>query len=332
MTATIISTGVSIPATRYSAQELAQRRGIAAARVLRTGHRMIAIATGTDTPSTLAAAAARAALERADLDAQAIDTLIYCGSHKDYAKWQASTAVQQAIGNDCANCFDLYQGCNSPLLALSLAKAAIAAGSARKVLIVAAECWGSCTEDHMLSDTIYVGDGAAAMIVGADGAGVRPRHFGFRSNGRFNDLWYIKGGAHVAGSGGEVAADDHLYKVRRALGEAELAEFTGLAARLARDMFADCLRASALSAPQLDYILMLNANDRHNQHYLETIDCLDKPNSRELMGAVGHLGGADFIYNLHRCMSEGKVDKGSTILAYSGGAGYSWSTALLEVV
>ncbi|MCA8350734.1 3-oxoacyl-ACP synthase III family protein [Burkholderia cepacia] len=328
--ARIVSMGIHLPKRRRDVLDISRRHGIPDEVTLKTGHRRIAIAGADETPTQLAARAACIALDRAQLRGADIDTLIYCGSHKDFSKWQASTAVQQAIGNEAANCYDLYQGCNTPLLALSLASAAIQVGQARKVLIVAAECWAGCTEDHMLSQSIYVSDGAAAMVVSDTGRGIRPLHLAFRSNGQFNDLWYIRGGGHVGANKG-ARSGDAIYKVQRELDSAELNQFKRMAACFAADMLEECMSAAQLDKSRIDYVITLNGNDRHNEHYLKEIGCLQLENSRRYLGEIGHLGGADFIYNLNRCSEDGCVRDGGHILAYAGGAGYSWSTGIFGV-
>jgi 3-oxoacyl-[acyl-carrier-protein] synthase III len=331
----ICATGFYIPEGRKNVSEIAQRQNVNLESLASTGHRLVSVAISEDTPAWMAIKAARIALDNAEFSGSEVDVIIYCGSHKDYGKWQAATMIQEHIGNRHANSFDLYQGCNTPLLAVSLAQSLIKNDLAKRVLIVASERWDGCTTDHMLTQSIFVGDGAAALIVCREDLAVsshpklKPIAFSFRSNGEFNDLWYIRNGGTNAYLQAQ-QADDHLYRVRRLLNKEELNRFQNLASRYSQELLASCLKMSGLNWDDINFIIMMNGNARHNLHYLNSINGQHKPNSNCYIGDVGHLGGADFILNINQMMIRNELQKNEYCLAYSGGSGYSWSTAIFH--
>jgi len=337
MPTVISATGVYIPQQRKRVIDIAEELSLNIKDVERSGHQLVATANTTESTEFMAAEAAKKAIKQAQIAGADVDVIIYCGSHKDYGKWQAATAVQKSIGNLQANCFDLYQGCNSPILAVSIANALLAANSSvRHVLIVAAERWDGCTKNYSLTPSIFVGDGAAALVVSElsfaqpkDGKLLLYKASTFLSNGEFNDLWYIRGGGTNEVLQKE-APDDHLYKIRRSLDEDELSQFQTLAADTSRKILAKVLESANLTLADVSFIILMNGNARHNRHYLNSINAEDKLNSSHYLGQFGHLGGADFIVNLERMMAENIVANQAHCLVYSGGAGYSWANAIFQ--
>lgn len=126
-------------------------------------------------PTDLALAAARKALDKAGLDVDDIDTLIF--SSTDMASLEPATAciMQERLGLQLTNAFDVSNACNSFLQAINVANSLIATGAAKKVLITSGEI-GSYVCNREIKDKkeleikmggLTLGDAGAAMILEA---------------------------------------------------------------------------------------------------------------------------------------------------------------------
>lgn len=325
----LISTGIYVPKGRVSASAVASHAGIAVERVRKAGVEWLSEAQGEST-SDMAIAAARCALEEARVPASALDWIVYCGDHKDYVKWQAATRVQAELGAWQANCFDLYQTCNSQVLALWLLRNAIVAGEGRLGLVVAAESYAASVPKRVIGTSIFVGDGASAGIVGPS-SNRRILGFAFCSDGTFNDMMYVKrGGTRHPSHQPAVEADDATYRLRSPLSDEHLAAFSQRVDAVARELVQTACSRAGCSREDLKFVVMLNGSDAHNLHFLKATSLTGCASSRPFIRDVGHIGAADAFYNIHRACETAQLRPGHRVLVYSGGAGYSWGVMVLE--
>lgn len=326
----IIGIGIYIPKVRVSVEDIIKSKQLNESKFY--ANKEVSVAGFEETPTFMASHAAIKALNDAKLNAEEIDLLIYCGDFKDYLKWQASTKVQSDIKAINANCMDLYQSCNSQILGMSLAKSEILTGNVNNVLIVAAEKYSGCTTHHTIGKSIIVGDGAAAVVVSKSEKNIL-RSFVFKSKGVYNDMMYIKAGSTFGLDSGNNEDDDemYLYKTRKLLSTNELQQFVQDADLVAKELFQKTLEENNMRKEDIDYVLMLNGNYRHNKNFLSSLGLAHVNNSQKFISETGHLGAADVGYNLFRAFETGDVTTGNHVLIYSGGAGYSWAMTLLTI-
>lgn len=129
-------------------------------------------APGTS-PSDLAAAAAKKALQDAKLQPSDIDTLIFASTDMDILEPATANILQQKIGLDLTNAFDVTNACNSFLQAINIANSLIASNAAERVLITSGEM-GSyvCNRELKHIKELYfkmggltLGDAGAALVL-----------------------------------------------------------------------------------------------------------------------------------------------------------------------
>lgn len=165
----LLATGTALPGERVSAAELDRRLGLEPGTSLRrNGVELRYFALAEETSSGLGAAALRCALERARLQPEQLDAILFASVLSEQPMPTAATLIHRAIGGrrDGVSCVDLNASCGGIFKALEWAGAMIAAGAWRHVGIVAVELGsrGLCWED--LDTATLFGDGAAAMVVG----------------------------------------------------------------------------------------------------------------------------------------------------------------------
>jgi 3-oxoacyl-[acyl-carrier-protein] synthase III len=109
-----------------------------------------------------------------------IDTIIYCSVSREYLEPATAALIQDRLGIECANAFDISNACLGVLDGMCVANAMIAASQAGKVLLVSAEIGslynhlgqkalrrGEKIKANLASLTL--GDGAVAMLITAPG-------------------------------------------------------------------------------------------------------------------------------------------------------------------
>jgi 3-oxoacyl-[acyl-carrier-protein] synthase-3 len=141
----ITAVGTSLPAQVISSADLQNR--IAAASDLALTPGMFEQMTGIarrhvadidEYASTLAIAAARQALARADLDPLDIDLLLFASATRDVAEPATAHIVQAELGSK-AHATDVTNACNSFLNGIDIARSMILAGRANRALVVTGE-------------------------------------------------------------------------------------------------------------------------------------------------------------------------------------------------
>lgn len=118
----------------------------------------------------LAARACRAALDDAGREAGEVDHLIVSTITPDHVTPGLGPEIAQAIGAQSCAAMDLNAACAGFVHALDLACALIESGRSRVVLICAAEALSRLTDVEDRGTAVLFGDGAGAVVVGADPA------------------------------------------------------------------------------------------------------------------------------------------------------------------
>ncbi|MGL4736119.1 MAG: beta-ketoacyl-ACP synthase III [Cellulosilyticaceae bacterium] len=129
----------------------------------RTGIGSRSISEG-ETTAELAAAAAKVALEDADLDPSCIDRIIVATISGDYVMPSTACTVQHLIGAVNATAFDLAAACSGFLYGARLATEAIMVGSCEHVLVIGAEVLSKTVDWNDRGTCVLFGDGAGAAI------------------------------------------------------------------------------------------------------------------------------------------------------------------------
>ena len=167
--------GMALPETLLASSEIDRRLGkasgwletacgVATRHVVRPG----------ETQERLGAAAARAALAEAGLKLADVDLLLFGASVGRQPIPATAPLVKRELGGAAFGfpAYDVNATCLSALVALDVAGLHIAAGRARHVLVVTAEIASRALPWHDAPETAGLfGDGAAAFVVSAAGAG-----------------------------------------------------------------------------------------------------------------------------------------------------------------
>jgi len=150
----------------------------------RTGIRERRIAKPEESLSALALPACRTALAQAGADPASVDLLIVATVTPDMAFPSTGAILADVLGMPDAAAYDLSAGCTGFMYALAQGYGMIAAGLAKKALIVGGDVLSKILDWEDRSTLVLFGDGAGAVVVerveqggflgfelGADGGG-----------------------------------------------------------------------------------------------------------------------------------------------------------------
>jgi 3-oxoacyl-[acyl-carrier-protein] synthase-3 len=162
--------------------------------VSRTGIEERRVAGEGEESSTMGALAAKEAISRADLSADAIDLILVATLTPDYIFPSTACLVQREIGAKNAAAFDLQAACSGFIYGMSLAKSYIESGMYKNILFVAAEKISAITDYTDRTTCILFGDGACASVVSGEGAGLAIEDVRIGSDGCQADILIQPGG------------------------------------------------------------------------------------------------------------------------------------------
>ncbi|MGL5739028.1 MAG: beta-ketoacyl-ACP synthase III, partial [Plesiomonas shigelloides] len=155
--------------------------------VSRTGIRERRIAAADETVSTMAAEAARNALEMAGIDKDDIGLIIVATASATHAFPSAACQVQAILGIKDAAAFDLAAACAGFTYALSVADQFVRTGAVKNALVIGSDLLSRTLDPQDRGTVILFGDAAGAVVVGAsEQAGILSTHL--HADGRYGEL------------------------------------------------------------------------------------------------------------------------------------------------
>jgi 3-oxoacyl-[acyl-carrier-protein] synthase-3 len=288
--------------------------------VQRTGIRQRHIAADGEFTSHLAINAARAALDHAGIDAQAIDLIVLATSTPDNTFPATAVAVQHGLGINHGAAFDLQAVCSGFVFALATADNFLRCGAYKRALVIGAETFSRILDWSDRGTCVLFGDGAGAVVLEAQeqpgkstDRGVLTTHL--RSDGRHKSKLYVDGGVSSTQTVG------HLRMEGR--------EVFKHAVGMITDVIVDALNATGLSVDEIDWFVPHQANKRiidataHKLH-------IAPPKVVLTVDLHGNTSAASIPLALAVAVKDGRVKRGDLVLLEAMGGGFTWGSALLR--
>jgi 3-oxoacyl-[acyl-carrier-protein] synthase-3 len=314
--AAILGTGSALPKRRVSNQELAEQVDTTDEWIVeRTGIRFRYIAGDGETTATLATDAARAALEAAGLQARDVDLIVLATATPDQTFPSSATKVQAALDIPDCVAFDVAAVCSGFLYALSVAESMIRAGSAEIALVIGAETFSRILDWEDRTTCVLFGDGAGALVLGAEEGERGVLATKLHADGRHNELLYVDGGPSTTGTVGKVR-----MKGREV--------FRHAVVNLASVMN-ETLRAAGLSAADVDWVVPHQANARILD---ATAKKLGLPPEKVVITVDQHANtsAASVPLALDTAVRDGRIKPGDLLVLEAMGGGFTWGASVLR--
>ena len=272
------------------------------------------------TTSQLAIAAANRALENAGLTADDIDAVIVATSTPDLTFPSVATMVQSGLGMTRGFAFDIQAVCAGFVFALTNANALIISGQADRVLVIGAETFSRIMDWTDRSTCVLFGDGAGALILGAeDGTGETTDRgilsADLNSDGRYRDMLYVDGGVSTTGDAGKLRMQGNPL-FRQAVDKLTSTAHTALT-------------KIGLTDDAVDWIVPHQANIRIIKG---TAKKMGVPMERVIVTVQDHgnTSAASIPLALAVGVERGQIKQGDLLVTEAIGGGLAWGAVVLR--
>lgn len=287
----------------------------------RTGIKERRIAADSQTSSDLGVAAAKMALEKANLKAEEVDLILVATNTPDTIFPSTASWIQRKLGIKEIPAFDLQAGCTGALYGLIVAEGLILSGTCRRILLVAVDILSKITNWEDRSTCVLFGDGAGAFILeeSQDQSGLISHFWG--ADGSLGELLILPGGGTLHPAN-EMTIREKLHYIRmkgndvfkhavKRMGEAAL----------------EAVKKAGLEKDQVDYLIPHQAN-------LRIIDAtgarlgLLKERIVVNVDKYGNMSVATIPVALYELENEGRLKSGDIVVMVAFGAGFTWASAV----
>jgi 3-oxoacyl-[acyl-carrier-protein] synthase-3 len=289
----------------------------------RTGIRQRHLATPTESIRTIAAGAARKALEMAALSPIDLDLIILATSTADDLFGSASQ-IQAELGAIKAVAFDLTAACSGFVFGMVTATQFIRTGTYQNVLLIGADLLSRWTDWTDRRTCVLFGDGAGAIVMQAS---EQDNFLGFemRSDGSQNNCLTLAFQPQPKELVDGVQIGQGTYQSIQMNGQ----EVYRFAVKRVPEVIEKALFRANLSVEQVDWLLLHQANQRILDAVAERLGI---PAHKVIsnMAKYGNTSAASIPLALDEAVRDNRIKSGDLIAASGFGAGLTWGSAIFR--
>lgn len=289
----------------------------------RTGIKERHIVSQNESTSTMAIAAARQALERANVSPWQVDLVICCTATPDFLFPSTACLIQHEIGAENAGAFDLEAACSGFIYGISVGSQFIKTGDYKTILVVAAEALSRFIDWTDRATCVLFGDGAGAVVLEASESRNGLLSFVLGSHGVGEDLIKLPaGGARKPATPETIESRDHFIKMN---GQ----EVYRFAVRIMGDSAVEALEKAGLSNEDISLFIPHQANLRIISSIADRLH-LDPDKILIDIDKYGNTSAASIPIALCEAVEAGRVKPGDNILFVAFGAGLTSAAAIVK--
>ena len=286
----------------------------------RTGIRSRHIAAEGEKTSDLGIAAAKAALENANVEADSIDFIVLATSTPDYTFPATAVTIQAALGMTRGFAFDIQAVCSGFAYALNTADNFLRVGQGKRALVIGAEVFSRILDWEDRGTCVLFGDGAGAVVLEAQKVQDPMREsciIGSMlfSDGRHRDKLYVDGGPSSTKTVGFL----------RMQGK----EVFRFAVNAIADVVEKTLHAHNLTPRDIDWFVPHQANQRILDGTAKKVG-IEPGKVVVTLDRHGNTSAASIPLALVTAVNDGRIKKGDLILLEAMGGGFTWGANLLR--
>lgn len=265
------------------------------------------VVAGDESSLLLECQAARSALTAANMTAADVDLAIVSSLFPSDVGPGLATHLAQQLGL-CCPAWNLESTCASALIALQTAQAFIQTGTYRQILIVVSHIGSQAVND---ADTLSwsMGDGAAAMVVGAD-----------RANRGILSTQIVPTIATCGAYTHELTIDAHgTPRIQTGTGE-NVSSLALTAADTVRECCQSAVAAAGISLDRIDYFAFNTPTAWYASVCAKALG-IDPARVIDLYPTYANIGPVFPLANLYHAAASGKIRPDDLVLVYANGAG-----------
>jgi 3-oxoacyl-[acyl-carrier-protein] synthase-3 len=307
--ASVLGLGHYLPQEVVPNETIAEKIGVDDEWIVRrTGIRSRRRAAPDERLSDLAANAGAQALKDAQTDPEEIDLVLVASLSQDHLMPNAAPVVAHALGAHRAGALDLGAACSGWLSGLSLAAAQVEIGRAERVLLIGAEILTRLTDYEDRKTAALWGDGAGAVVIGADGGGA------------IGPVVLSADGALA-----DVITASHDERLLRVEGH----ETFQTAVKRLSEATLEALARADLALDDIDIFVYHQANARILRAVGERLD-LQPEKVADYIAEVGNTSAASIPLTLALLREDDRLHAGQRVLVAAIGAGFTWGAGTID--
>ncbi|MDF7637227.1 ketoacyl-ACP synthase III [Leuconostocaceae bacterium ESL0958] len=288
--------------------------------VSHTGIRSRHVSLRGENTSDLATKAAEVTLQRAGIEAAALDFIIVTTFTPDGLAPSTAALVQRNLGADHAFAFDLSTACAGFVFGLATADKFLKAGPYQRGLVIAAEVNSKMMDFSDRTSTVFFGDGAGAVLLEKSEQGQLQA-----------ESLHTKGDDKVVHSGlipplTKLAADN--YPTIQAFAQEGRQVFETVTTVIPEHMQA-VLASAGLTLDDVDYFILHQANLRMIEQVAQR---LEQPMAKFVTNVAdyGNASSAGIAMAFDQ-LNQAVTLTGKKVLLTGFGAGFSYGSVLLDM-
>ncbi|CAF1737971.1 beta-ketoacyl-ACP synthase III [Bacillus subtilis] len=274
----------------------------------RTGIEERRIAADDVFSSHMAVAAAKNALEQAEVDAEDLDMILVATVTPDQSFPTVSCMIQEQLGAKKACAMDISAACAGFMYGVVTGKQFIESGTYKHVLVVGVEKLSSITDWEDRNTAVLFGDGAGAAVVGpvSDDRGILSFELG--ADGTGGQHLYLNEKRHTIMNGREV----FKFAVRQ-MGESCV----------------NVIEKAGLSKEDVDFLIPHQANIRIMEAARERLE-LPVEKMSKTVHKYGNTSAASIPISLVEELEAGKIKDGDVVVMVGFGGGLTWGAIAIR--
>ena len=328
----ILSTGVYLPNSRMTAEQISERASIPIEVIqMKMGILEKPIPEEHDHTVQMGIWAAQKAIEKARIDPKQIDVIIYIGEeHKEYPLWTAAIKMQEELGASNAWAFDVQLRCGTTIMAMKVAKSLMLADDTIHTVLLAGGYRNCDFIDYQNEKTRFMFNlaaGGGAIILQKNCNENSVLEADILTDGSFSEDVVVPVGGTKNPLTPELLAqgayrldvlDPKGMKVR--LEEKSLNNFI--------KVIRSSLAKSGYSEQDIAYIAVLHMKKSAHDYVLKTLGLSSEQSI--YLEHYGHIGQIDQILSLQLALEQNKIQQGDIVTLVSAGIGYAWGAITIK--
>ncbi|WP_297704856.1 3-oxoacyl-ACP synthase III family protein [uncultured Eudoraea sp.] len=289
------------------------------------------VVKGEDTTSTMGVKAAKIAIERAGIDKDDIDFIVFATLSPDYYFPGPGVQVQRDLGIKTIGAIDIRNQCSGFVYAISLADQYIKSGMYKNVLVIGSELHsgGLDMTSRGRGVSVIFGDGAGAVVLTREednSKGILSTHL-HSEGAHAEELSLI-----APGMGKRWVLD--ILKDNDPNDESYFPYMNGQfvfknAVVRFSEVIMEGLKANNLEVTDIDMLIPHQANLRISQFIQRKFRLKDDQVYNNIM-KYGNTTAASIPIALTEAWEQGKIKEGDLVVLAAFGSGFTWGSAIIR--
>lgn len=285
----------------------------------RTGIKRRHVAAENEATSDMGLAAARIAIDAAEVTVSDIDLIIVATTTPDKVFPSTACIVQRRLDLHKIPAFDVHAACTGFIYGLDVADRFIRTGGASCALVIGSETYSRIIDWNDRTTCVLFGDGAGAIVLtAADEPGVMSTHI--HADGEFEEALHVPAG--ISSGYDAVRTESAFIRMK---GHEVFKKAVGTLDSMARET----LSTNDIEKSDIAWLIPHQANLRI---IAAAARKLDLPMERVVITVDEHANtsSASIPLALDVAIRDGRIKRGELLLFEAFGAGFTWGSALVR--